>query len=187
MIFGSPGAQRWIAIASAALLVSGAANALSDGESGTRVEKGEPETKEIKHTLILGVGGAAEVELGDGSLHAGANAFVEYEAIEDWLELELGVSVLAAEGGREVPVDLLFKKPFQLTSRLELMIGLGPQVVFVSGTDKNGTFLGGEVVFDFMYWPLRHVGLWVEPTYGFLVRGRVSHSLSTTGGVIFGW
>ncbi len=186
-MFPSPNTQKCIAFAIAALLVTCAANARSDGESGTRVEKGEPDTEEARHTIILGVGGAAELELGDGSLHPGPNAFVEYEAIENWLELELGVSVLAAEGGREVPVDLLFKKPFQLTSRLELMIGLGPQIVSVSGTEKNGTFIGGEIVFDFMFWPLHHFGFWVEPSYGFLFRGGVSHGLSTTGGVIFGW
>ncbi len=38
----------------------------------------------VDHTLIVGVGGAADV--GDGSLHAGANLMVEWDAIESWLE-----------------------------------------------------------------------------------------------------
>jgi len=67
------------------------------------------------------------------------------------------------------------------------MIGVGPQIVFVSGKERNGTFVGGQDALDFMFWPSRNVGLWVEPSYEFSFRGNVSHSLSTTGGVIFGW
>ena len=57
----------------------------------------------IEHTIIVGVGAAAELELGDGSVHPGANVMVEWDAIEDWLELEVGISVLAADRGVEVP------------------------------------------------------------------------------------
>ena len=67
------------------------------------------------------------------------------------------------------------------------MIGIGPQIVRISGTDKNGTFIGGELVLDFMFWPMRHVGLWLEPAYALVFRNEVSHSIGTTGGVIFGW
>lgn len=180
--------QRWLAVASAALFVTGAASVFANSESQTpSVEMGGHETEGPERTIIVGVGGVAEVELGDGSLHLGPNAFVEYEAVKNWIELELSASVLAVHGGREVPIDLLFKKPFRLNRRLELMIGIGPQIVFVSGTERNGTFVGGEVALDFMFWPSRHVGLWVEPSYEFSFRGSVSHSLTTTGGVIFGW
>ena len=150
--------------------------------SDERANDGSPE-----HTIIVGVGGAAEVELGPGSLHPGASAFVEYEAVERWLELELGVQVLAADGGREAAVDLLFKKPFSLGRRWELMIGVGPEVVSAVGGNRDGTFFGGEVAFDFMFWPSRRVGFWGEPTYELVAREGASHSLGWTGGVIIGW
>ena len=143
--------------------------------------------EELDHTLIFGVGGASEVELQSGSLNSGVNVFVEYEAIENWLELELGVSILKAEGGWEVPIDLLLKKPFRLARGVELMIGVGPQIVRISGTERNGTFVAGELVFDFMFWPSRHIGLWVEPSYTLLFRDGVSHSLGATGGLLIGW
>jgi hypothetical protein len=38
-----------------------------------------------------------------------------------------------------------------------------------------------------MFWPTRHVGLWLEPNYSFVFRNGFSHSVGTTGGVIFGW
>jgi hypothetical protein len=166
--------QGSLVVAGVALFVTGAVNALPDSETTTpSVEKGGHEVGEPERTIIFGVGGVAEVELGDGSLHLGPNAFLEYEAVENWLELELSASVLAVNGGREVPIDLLFKKPFRLSRRLELMIGIGPQIVFVSGTEKNGTFVSGEIALDFMFWPSRHVGFWVEPSYDFSFRGNV--------------
>jgi hypothetical protein len=112
--------QGWLVVASAALLLTSAANALPNSESATpNVEKGEHQTEGSEHTIIVGVGGVADLELSNGSLHLGPNAFVEYEAVENWLELELSASLLAVNGGREVPIDLLFKKPFRLTRQLD--------------------------------------------------------------------
>jgi hypothetical protein len=139
------------------------------------------------HTIILGVGGATEVELGDGSVHAGANLMVEWDAIENWLEFEVGASILTTPGGVEVPVDLLLKKPFKLTRWAEFMIGVGPEVVQVTGANK-GTYFGGEAALDFMFWPWgRHVGLWLEPEYDLLFHEGISSGLGATGGVLLGW
>ena len=146
------------------------------------------ETESVEHTVIIGGGGAIERELGERSTHAGANVFLEYEAIQGWLELELGVSWLAVPGGTELPIDLLMKKPFSLTRELELMVGVGPQIVRVFHPNEGGTFLGVEFALDFMYWPTRHVGLWLQPAYGVVFRGSgSSHGLSSTAGIIAGW
>lgn len=147
-------------------------------------EQGDDETE---HTIVVGVGGAGELELGDGSLHPGANVMIEWDAIENWLELEVGASVLAASGGVEVPIDLLVKKPFTLARWAELMVGVGPEVAQVTGVDK-GTYFGGELALDLMFWPWgRRVGLWVEPEYDALFHDGVSSGIGSTGGVLFGW
>jgi len=124
---------------------------------------------------------------GDGSLHPGLNAFVEYEPVENWLELELSVSVLAVEGGREVPVDLLFQKTISTHSSTRADDRRRPSDCVRFRQRKEGTFVGGQDALDFMFWPSRNVGLWVEPSYEFLFGSNFSHGLSTTGGVIFGW
>ena len=67
------------------------------------------------------------------------------------------------------------------------MPGLGPEVVWASGTGHDGTFAGVEVVADFMFWPSQHVGLWIEPSYDAVFHDGISHGLGSTGGVIFGW
>lgn len=155
------------------------------GESFAQAQdkQGAPE-----HTIILGVGGATEVELANGSLHAGGNVMVEWDAIENWLEFEIGASLLAADGGVQAPVDLLVKKPFQLTPWAEVMIGIGPEVVLVSNPVTKTTYFGGEAALDFMFWPWgRHIGLWVEPEYDLVFRDGLSHGLGSTAGLLLGW
>ncbi len=143
--------------------------------------------EETEHTLVVGVGGVGELELADGSLHPGGNVMIEWDAIENWLELEIGASVLAADHGVAVPIDLLAKKPFQLTRWAELMIGVGPELVQVTGTGR-GTFFGGEAALDLMFGPWgRRVGLWVEPEYDLIVHDGVVSGVGSTGGVLVGW
>jgi hypothetical protein len=139
------------------------------------------------YLLIVGAGGAAELELA-GSGHLGLSAFLEIEAIDKWLEIEIGGQVLAIEGGREASVDLLFKKPFTLTERLEVMIGLGPALIRTQRrSDPDHTSWGIEAALDFMYWPRRHFGLWLEPAYEIVLSGGVAHALSCTGGPMLGF
>jgi len=143
----------------------------------------------IEHTIIVGVGGAAEWELADRALRPGANLMVEWDAIEDWLELEIGASILSANGGAEVPIDLLLKKPFRVARWAEFMVGIGPEMVPVWNATTNATYFGGEVALDFMFWPWgQRVGLWIEPEFDLTFPdGRVSSSIGGTGGLLFGW
>ena len=67
------------------------------------------------------------------------------------------------------------------------MVGVGPELVQVTGPGK-GTSFGGELALDFMFWPWGgHVGLWVEPEFDLVFRSRATTGLGTTGGVLFGW
>jgi hypothetical protein len=142
---------------------------------------------QIERTIIVGVGGAAELELRDGSLHPGANLMVEWDAIENWLEFEVEASVLSADGGVEVPLGLLIKKPFRLARWAEFMIGVGPELVRVSNPSTKATYGGAQFALDFMFWPSQHVGLWVEPSYDLIFRNAVSHGIGSTGGLLLGW
>jgi hypothetical protein len=48
--------------------------------------------------------------------------------------------------------------------------------------------LGIEFALDLMYWPTKHLGLWLQPSYGIVARGPGgSHELSSTAGIIVGW
>lgn len=113
---------------------------------------------------------------------------VEWDAVENWLELEIGASILSADGGIAAPVDLLIKKPFSLNRWAEVMIGVGPEVVAVSNPTTKATYFGGEVAVDFMFWPWgQRVGLWVEPEYDLIFSDGPSSGIGTTGGLLVGW
>jgi len=67
------------------------------------------------------------------------------------------------------------------------MVGVGPEVVRNTGAN-GGTYFGGEMALDFMFWPWgRLVGLWVEPEYDLIFHDRASGGIGTTGGVLLGW
>jgi hypothetical protein len=69
-----------------------------------------------EHTVLIGAGLAVDVE--SGTVKPGVATFVEYEAIEGVLELELGGQGVWGGDGRELSADLLCKWPRRITDRL---------------------------------------------------------------------
>jgi hypothetical protein len=112
---------------------------------------------------------------------------VEITPIENLLELEFGVSALHVEDGTELSLDVLFKKPFHFSPQVEFMIGLGPSLVHVPGDGEGGTFPGVEMVLDFMFWPRKDIGWYVEPGYDLLFHDGTQHGLGVTAGLLVGW
>jgi hypothetical protein len=63
---------------------------------------------------------------------------LEWDAIENWLGLELGASMLRSASGVEIPIDLLVKKPFRF-ARYDLIFRHGAS----SGLGTTGGVLFG--------------------------------------------
>jgi hypothetical protein len=140
---------------------------------------------EDDHAIVFELGAAGDWERGE-AIHKGVTLAFEVTPIEHWLELEIGATALAADGGVEVPFDVLFKKPWQPSPRFEFMVGVGPEVVHVSGRD-GGTFWGAEGVLDFMFWPRKNVGWYVEPGYEIVWRdGTRHHGIGMAVGLLIG-
>ena len=156
------------------------ASLIPDAAHATGAGPRSPPLQE-SYQLVLGAGPAAEMETPTAG-HFGAAAFLEFEAIDEWLELELGAQILATAPGREASLDLLLKKPFRVTPRLEVMTGLGPTVIQTSGAGETHTAWGIEAAVDFMYWPAGRVGFWAEPAYEIVLSGGLAHVLSCTAG-----
>jgi hypothetical protein len=146
--------------------------------SAPKVTTEAPEPKE--RTIIVGAGLALEVE--SGTLKTGVATFVEYEALEGALEVELGGQGVWGGDGRELSADLLAKWPRRITERLEVMIGAGPTVV----ATKNASW-GIEGAIDVMWWPMQRFGLWVEPSYEILFVDKLPRAAGLTAGPIVGW
>jgi hypothetical protein len=66
------------------------------------------------------------------------------------------------------------------------MIGVGPELVHVTGPD-HATFWGLSSVLDFMVWPRKNVGWYVEPGYEVTFRNGITHhSVGIAGGLLLG-
>jgi hypothetical protein len=88
----------------------------------------------------------------------------EVTPIEHWLELERGVSAIRADGVTEVPMDVLFKKPWQFSRQVELMVGIGSELIHETGPHPQ-TFWGLSSVLDVTFWPRKNVDWYLEPGY----------------------
>ena len=141
---------------------------------------------EVEHKAVVELGAAADKGIGGGTSSAGATVAVEVTPIPDWLELESGITGSRGGSHSEVAVDLLIKKPFRLTSAAEFMIGAGPQLsrAFAPG---GGSTLAPEVVLDFMFWPARDVGWYVEPSYSWSGGRSAQRSIGGSVGLLIGW
>jgi hypothetical protein len=139
--------------------------------------------EEGEHAIVFELGAAGDWSRSEG-FHPGGTFAVEVTPIEHWLELEIGVTAIRSGRSTEVPVDVLFKKPWQISRTFEFMIGVGPELVHATGPD-HGTFWGIEGVLDFMFWPRRNTGWYVEPGYEMTMRDGVRHhGLAIAGGLL---
>jgi hypothetical protein len=99
------------------------------------------------------LGGAADWDVKGGGSSFGPTAATEVTPIENWLELEAGVIPLFARHSTEWDTDLLLKKPWTLSKRAELMVGVGPEWIHATKSSVTTNSAAGEAVLDFMYWP----------------------------------
>ena len=125
----------------------------------------QPEAKDP--VAIVELGGAASYSTTEGGSSFGPTVAVEVTPIEKWLELEAGVTPLFTRHSTEWGVDLLFKKPWTLSKKVEFMAGIGPEWVHSRANGVVRNSVAGEFVLDFMFWPSakRRFGWYLEPGY----------------------
>jgi hypothetical protein len=122
------------------------------------------EEKEKEPLAIVEIGGSGSWTLsGDSSF--GPTVGVEFEPIKNWLEIEVGTGPMFGNGIREWETDILFKKPFTLSEKVEFMVGAGPQ--WSNAIGGGSTKAGVEFALDFMLWPSpdRKLGWFLEPSF----------------------
>jgi hypothetical protein len=139
---------------------------------------------EHEHRAVLEIGAAAARDLTGASGSGGGTLAVEVTPIENWLELEAGISLLRGAGESELSLDLLFKKPYRLSASSEMMIGLGPEIVRGA---HAATSAGVEAVVDLMFWPRRDVGWYVEPGYELVFHHGTRRGLNVAVGLLVGF
>jgi hypothetical protein len=140
-----------------------------------------------KEIAVVEVGAAASRSLTGGGSSFGTDLAVEVTPIENWLEIEGGVTPLFTGHSTEWDVDLLFKKPWTLSKKAEFMFGVGPEWVHTREYGVTTNSVAGEAVGDFMFWPSagkHRFGWYLEPGYEYnFGRGR-EQSIGVSGGLL---
>ena len=140
---------------------------------------------EHDHAVVFELGAAGDWSHREG-IHPGGTFAVEVTPIEQWLELEVGFTAIWTDASTEMPIDLLFKKPWQISRTFEFMVGAGPEFIRTTGRD-GGTFWGVSSVLDFMFWPRANVGWYLEPGYEVAFRDHTAHNgLGFAAGLLIG-
>jgi hypothetical protein len=142
------------------------------------------EDKDAK--VILEFGAATSWNLSGGAATFAPNLAAEVTPIENWLELEAGVSPFFTRNSTEWDTDLLFKKPWTISRKAEFMLGVGPEWVHLRQNGKVTNSIAGEVAGDFMFWPARkhRFGWFLEPAYNFA--GGHQQSIGMSAGLLIG-
>lgn len=133
---------------------------------------------------VVELGGAANWSVKNGGSSFGPNVAAEVTPIENWLEIEAGVTPLFSSHSTEWDVDLLLKKPWTLSRKAELMIGAGPEWIHTNTQGVKTDSAAAEAALDFMFWPwARHrFGWYVEPAYDY----SFGHGNEQSAGFSFG-
>jgi hypothetical protein len=137
---------------------------------------------------ILELGGATSWNVKGGAATFAPNFAAEITPIENWLELEAGVSPFFTHSSTEWDTDLLFKKPWTLSHKAEFMLGIGPEWVHLKQNRKTDNTIAGEVAGDLMFWPARRhrFGWFLEPAYDYSFARGHQQSIGINGGLLIG-
>jgi hypothetical protein len=147
---------------------------------------GYAQSVEKEPAAVVELGGAGSWNIKNGGSAFGPTAAVEVTPIENWLELEAGVTPLFSSHTTEWDIDLLFKKPWTLSKKAEFMLGVGPEWVHTTKYSMTTNSISGEVVADFMFWPsAKHrFGWYLEPSYEYNFGRGHDQSLGISGGLL---
>jgi len=137
---------------------------------------------------IFELGAATSWNLNGGEATFAPNLAAEITPIEDWLELEAGVSPFYNHKSQEWDTDLLFKKPWTISRKAEFMLGIGPEWICSKRNGRWKNSIAGEIAADFMFWPTgrHHVGWYLEPAYDYSFANGHQKSIGISGGLLIG-
>jgi hypothetical protein len=148
----------------------------------------QPAADDDDPRAILEVGAATSWNTTGGAATFAPNLAAETTPIENWLELEAGVSPFYTRNSTEWDTDLLFKKPWTLSPMAEFMLGVGPEWIHLTQSGKTTNSVAGEVAGDFMFWPNgRHrFGWFLEPAYDYTFAPGHQQSIGMSAGLLIG-
>ena len=144
------------------------------------------EKKDAKEVAVIEIGAVPSRNLKNRTSSLGPTVAVEISPIENWLELEAGVTPSIGNHTTEWATDLLFKKPWTLSKRAEFMIGAGPEWIHANESGAVSNSAGVEAALDFMFWPggKHRFGWYLEPGYDYSFGRGHEQSVGISGGLL---
>jgi hypothetical protein len=121
-----------------------------------------------KSAAVIEIGSSTEWQIPQREFSSGPYVALEFEAVRDWLEIEIGVSPQFGSYQTDLASELILKTPVFSTERIEVMFGVGPQWEYhVMGGELRNS-LGVEAQLELEYWPSpdRKFGWFVEYQHG---------------------
>jgi len=154
--------------------------------SGNAFAQSVEQSVDKEPAAVVELGGAPGWNLKDGGWSSGPTFAVEVTPIENWLELEMGVTAILGHHSTEWDTDLLFKKPWTLSKKVEFMFGVGPEWIHTREYSTATNSVGGEVVLDFMFWPSANhrLGWYLEPGCEYNFGRGHDRSVGISGGLL---
>src|SRR6202161_4821268 len=143
--------------------------------------------EEEKEHAVVEVGAAAfRTVTGDGVNRFGPSVAVEITRVKNWLELEFDTTALFRRHSTEWGTDLLFKKPWDISPKVEFMFGIGPEWDHSNQFGMKSNSVSGEAIGDFMFWPSRkhRFGWYSEQPYEYSFARSHEQSVVITGGLL---
>lgn len=139
-----------------------------------------------KEHAVVELGGAAFRDITNSASSFGLDAAVEVTPVKNWLELEFGTTGLFRRHSSDWGTDLLFKKPWDLSPKVEFMMGAGPEWDHSKKSGITTNSVAAEAVADFMFWPWKkhRFGWYLEPTFEYSFASGHEQSLGVTGGLL---
>jgi hypothetical protein len=116
------------------------------------------QSPEKEPPAVLEIGGATDRSLTESQSSFGPTVAVEFTPIENWLELEAGITPLFRRHSTEWSVDLLFKKPWTLSDTKEVMFGIGPEWIHSNSYGARMNSVGGEMFLTLCLGPRKNIG-----------------------------
>lgn len=147
---------------------------------------GLAQSVEKEPVAVVELGGATSWNVKGGAATFGPDFAVEVTPIENRLELEAGVTPFFTHNSTEWDTDLLFKKPWTFSKKVEFMFGAGPEWVHINQNRTRTNSAAGEVVGDFMFWPAgKHkFGWYLEPAYDYDFGHGHEQSIGVSAGLL---
>lgn len=139
-------------------------------------------------SVIVELGACMSWNTTGGAASFAPDLAAETTPIENWLELEAGVSPFFKRDSTEWDTDLLFKKPWTLSRKAEFMLGVGPEWVYLRQNGTTSQSISGEVAGDFMFWPngKHRFGWYLEPAYDYSFMAGHQQSTGMSAGLLIG-